>query len=228
VAHACARSSRTGLRCRPKRFCARRKIPLRIVSCLLRMRCGGLKRRAPGLDRRRGDVLQQQRPEDRDEHAVHGVAVVDHRRRLAGAVLDAVAEPLGPGALEGHPGTDHAGQRSGMGLGEHVGEPGFGAAPIDEPVVRPPRLRPRRSDLLLHLPPVRQPVLREPHRPTSTIHAEHMPTDWAGPIQPDVRHQQPLSRDISGTRPLLQGWRENERNPANAGLLVSAPTRNRT
>ncbi len=30
--------SRTGLRWRPKRFWARRKIPLRIVSCLLRVR----------------------------------------------------------------------------------------------------------------------------------------------------------------------------------------------
>jgi len=28
----------TGRRCSPKRFCARRKIPVRIVSCLLRVR----------------------------------------------------------------------------------------------------------------------------------------------------------------------------------------------
>lgn len=36
------------------------------------------------------------------------------------------------------------------------------------------------------------------------------------------------SRDTSGTRPLLQGWRENDKSPAHAGLLVHAPTRNRT
>ena len=156
-----------------------------------------LQRPTPDLDLLGRDRLELSVAECRQQVRPQRRLVVDQRRRLALAVLSDEAQPLlgGLGELDAAP--DHAGQRAASSRVQDVFQPSLGLAPREVAGGRPTAFRPGRADLLLDLPPVRQPVLRVPDRTPRPLDAEDMPGRWLqrGHSRPNA----PPARDIFGT-----------------------------
>jgi hypothetical protein len=121
-------------------------------------------RALPGLDPIRGHVLKAQRPERGQQVRANHRPVIAERRRLAVQVVLDVAEVLGAGAREGHTGTNHSGQHAGTRLVEHLAQPRLSAALREVSRARSAPLGPDRSDRLMDLAPIGQPILGSPHR----------------------------------------------------------------
>jgi hypothetical protein len=82
-------------------------------------------------------------------------------------------------------------------LVQQIAQPGFRGALREPAHWRAAALRPRRPDLLLDLPPVRQPVLRVPDRPARALDPEDVISGRTNSAHAQmVRH----SRDILGTQ----------------------------
>ena len=86
-------------------------------------------------------------------------------------------------SAERHTASDHSRQRSATRLVEDLAQPGLGQSLGVVAGGRSSALAPCRSDLLLDLAPVRQPVLGVPDRASRSVDAEDMPARW-----PDEGH----------------------------------------
>lgn len=119
-------------------------------------------RRLPGFDAIRGEILDAERAERRQEVRPDDGAVVDDPGRLAVEVELDVAQVLITGVGHRGAGSDHPRQRSRARLREDVVEPGLRGALRVVAGRRPSALGPCRADGLLDLTPVRQAVLGSP------------------------------------------------------------------
>src|ERR1700722_7127854 len=99
-------------------------------------------------------------------------AVVPQRRGLALPVLVDEPQPLRCRVGERRPAAHHPGQRAATRLVEKIAESVLSRALREPARGWTATLRPRRPDLLLDLPAVRQPVLPVPDGPARTVDAE--------------------------------------------------------
>ena len=128
----------------------------------------------PRLDHRRRDRFQRHLAKVRQQLRAHDRPVAGDGRRLTPAVVFDVPQPLRGRVGECGTGTNQTRQGSAPGLVERGAQPLLGQPLREVPVRRTAALGPRRPDLLLHLAPVRQAVLRVPNRPALALDPEHM------------------------------------------------------
>jgi hypothetical protein len=100
---------------------------------------------------------------------------IAQRRGLPLEVLLDESEPLRGSVGEAHARAHHPGQRAATGVIENLTQPRLRGALGEVAGRRPAALSPRRSKLLLNLPPVRQPIFRVPRRSALALHPQDMP-----------------------------------------------------
>ncbi len=155
----------------------RDRSPAMLASC---------ERRLERLDRADADVLEPGLPERWQEVDADDRAVVLDRGGLAAAVLGDVAEVLGAGVGERRTAADQPRERAPAGLVECRAEPVLGE-PLGEVAGRRPTAPgPNGTEPPLHLPPVRQPVLRVPLVSALALDAEHVPCRNPGNVRHDT------------------------------------------
>jgi hypothetical protein len=131
----------------------------------------------PPLEHLRGHVLKPLGTEVAHD-PIRSVAIVSQRGRLARPIVLDVAQPLRRRAGHRCPCLHHARKLRAPDLREDVIQPRLGEAFRQEPRRRATTTRPRRPDLLLHLPAVRQAVLGVPDRTARALDAEYVAARW--------------------------------------------------
>jgi hypothetical protein len=121
----------------------------------------------------------------------------------------AVAHELGRRVSEARARLHHPDERASARLIERVAQPILSGPFREVAGRRTTALRPRRPQLLLHLPSVRQPVLRVPGQPTRPFDSKNVPR---GGSQRPIHVPRPAgSGDILGTRFTFRPDPENEK-----------------